>query len=315
MDTVQNMRLFVHVAEEGSFTNGALRMNTSAPRASHAISELEAHLRTRLLNRTTRHVAVTDAGERYLRRCKQILQDIDDAELEAADAQGRPYGRLRIHGMASFGQHYLVPALASYHKLYPSVSVELTLSQRIPDLLEDGYDLTLQFATSALPDSSLVSQRLGEVYSVLCASPGYLRTHGTPHTVAELAERTCLQFDTAFFPDDQWQLYGPNGEEPFKLRPGPLQINVADALAVAVREDMGIAGLPLPTALPLLQSGALVRVLPEYRLHRLNAYALYSSRQYLDAKIKTFVDFLRQVIPIALAADDATVHSLAARTR
>jgi DNA-binding transcriptional LysR family regulator len=310
MDTIQNMRFFVKVAEEGSFTGGALRLNTSAAKASRSISELETHLRTRLLNRTTRHVALTEAGERYLRRCEQILRYVEEAELEAADAQGRPYGRLRVHGMASFGQYYLVPALANYHKLYPSVLVDLTLSQRVPDLLEDGYDLALQFAVTELPDSSLVSQRLGEVHSVLCASPAYLRARGMPRQPAELNDHTCLQLTTAFFSGDEWRLHGPNGEERFKLRPTPLQINVADALAVAAREGMGIAGLPLPTALPSLQSGALVRVLPEYRLHRLNAYALYSSRQYLDAKIKTFVDFLRETIPSALAADEATMESL-----
>jgi DNA-binding transcriptional LysR family regulator len=179
MDTLQNMRVFVRVVEEGSFTAAAQHLNTTTAYASRAISDLEAHLHTRLLNRTTRGIALTEAGERYLQRCEQILAYVEEAEAEASDAHARPSGKLKVHAMTSFGQHYVVPAVSDYHERYPEVHVELTLAQRIPDLLDEGYDVSLVLAES-LPDSGLVSQRLGSGFSITCAAPAYLERHGVP---------------------------------------------------------------------------------------------------------------------------------------
>lgn len=307
MDTLQMMRIFVRVAEEGSFTSAAQRIGITTAYASRSVAQLETHLRTRLLNRSTRRIALTQAGERYLARCEQILGCIDEAEAEAADAQVLPSGRLRVHSTTSFGQAYLVPAVVRYRTRYPSVGVELTLSQHVPDLIDERYDVSLQLSTSDLPDSGLVSQRLGTVHSVLCAAPSYLKEHGTPNTVEELAAHACLQIVTPIFPRDRWHLDGPNGRETFELPPADFQVNVADALSAALRAGLGIGSLPMSTAVPALSSGALVRVLPEYRLQRLNVYTLYPSRQYLDAKIRTFVDFLRECVPEMLAADEAAL--------
>ncbi len=169
MDTLQNMRVFVRVVDAGSFTAAAQQMNSTTAYASRAVSDLEAHLRTRLLNRTTRRIALTEAGERYLQRCEQILAYVDQAEAEAGDAHARPSGKLKVHCFTSLGQHYLVPAIARYRERYPDVHVELTLAQRMPDLLDEGYDVAIVVGRD-LPDSGLVSQRLGESHSVVCAS-------------------------------------------------------------------------------------------------------------------------------------------------
>ena len=155
MDTLQNMRVFVRVVEAGSFTGAAQHLNTTTAYASRAVSDLEAHLRTRLLNRTTRRIALTEAGERYLQRCEQILAYVDQAEAEAGDAHARPSGKLKVHAMTSFGQHYVVPAVGRYQQQYPDVHVELTLAQRMPDLLDEGYDVSVVLA-SDLPVSGLV---------------------------------------------------------------------------------------------------------------------------------------------------------------
>ena len=136
MDTLQNMRVFVRVVEAGSFTAAAQSLNSTTGAMSRAVSELEAHLRTRLMNRSTRRLALTTAGERYLARCRQILADVDTAEEEASCAHERPTGALRMHSYASIGQHYVLPAISRYRALYPEVTVELTLSQRMPDLFE-----------------------------------------------------------------------------------------------------------------------------------------------------------------------------------
>lgn len=304
------MKVFVRVAEEGSFTGAAERLNATTSYISRTIGGLESHLRTRLFNRTTRRIALTEAGERYLRRCEQILADIGEAEAEAAEAQSRPSGRLRVHCPTSFGQTYVVPAVVRFRQRYPSVSVDLTLSQHVPDLLDEGYDVSLQMSATALPDSGLISQRLGTVHSVLCASPAYLERHGTPRSVAELGGHACVPIVTSLFPRDLWRFDGPDGEVLFHLPPTHFQVNGADALAVALREDAGIGALPMPTALPALRSGELVRVLPGHALQALTVHVLYASRQYLDAKIKTFVESLQAMIPQTLAADKAMLELL-----
>ena len=310
MDTLQNMRVFVRVVEAGSFTGAAQHLNTTTAYASRAVSDLEAHLRTRLLNRTTRRIALTEAGERYLQRCEQILAYVDQAEAEASDAHARPSGKLKVHAMTSFGQHYVVPAVGRYQERYPDVHIELTLAQRMPDLLDEGFDVSLTLATG-LPDSGLVSQRLGSAFSIACASPAYLERHGVPQTPADLVRHTCLQMVTPVFPTDKWTFDGPNGEETIALGPTTFQVNVAEAMAVAVSSGMGVGLIPIYSAISGLRSGELVWLLPEYTSQEMNLYALYPSRQYLDAKIRTWVEFLRDSLPATLAADQEELREFA----
>ena len=310
MDTLQNMRVFVRVVEAGSFTGAAQHLNTTTAYASRAVSDLEAHLRTRLLNRTTRRIALTEAGERYLQRCEQILAYVDQAEAEAGDAHARPSGKLKVHAMTSFGQHYVVPAVGRYQQQYPDVHVELTLAQRMPDLLDEGYDVALVLATD-LPDSGFVSQRLASAFSIACASPAYLEQHGVPQKPSDLVGHTCMQMVTPVSPSAQWRFSGPDGEELIELGAPTFQVNVAEALAVAVREGMGIGLLPIYSAISGLRSGELVWLLPGYKSQEMNVYAMYPSRQYLDAKIRTWVELLREQIPATLAADQTELRKFA----
>ncbi|CAB3642120.1 LysR family transcriptional regulator [Paraburkholderia rhynchosiae] len=310
MDTLQNMRVFVRVVEAGSFTGAAQHLNTTTAYASRAVSDLETHLRTRLLNRTTRRIALTEAGERYLQRCEQILAYVDQAEAEASDAHARPSGKLKVHAMTSFGQHYVVPAVGRYQERYPEVHVELTLAQRMPDLLDEGFDVSLTLATS-LPDSGLVSQRLGSAFSIACASPAYLEKHGVPQTPADLAHHICLQMVTPVFPPDKWAFDGPNGEETITLGTATFQVNVAEAMAVAVTSGMGVGLIPIYSAISGLRSGELVWLLPAYTSQEMNLYALYPSRQYLDAKIRTWIEHLREELPSTLAVDQEELRQFA----
>jgi DNA-binding transcriptional LysR family regulator len=310
MDTLQNMRVFVRVVESGSFTAAAQHLNTTTAYASRAVSDLEAHLHTRLLNRTTRRIALTEAGERYLQRCQQILAYVEEAEAEAGDAHARPSGKLRLHAMASLGMHYIVPAVGRYQRRYPDVSVEMTLAQRTPDLLDEGFDVSVVVGYE-LPDSGLISQRLGTVFSIACASPAYLERRGVPRTPSELAEHACLRIVTPASVFDKWNFDGPNGTETFTVSAPAFQVNGADSMAIAVREGMGIAVLPTYAAMRWLGSGELVWILPEYTAMQLNVYALYPSRQYLDAKIRTWVDFLHDELPTTLAAEQAALRKFA----
>lgn len=310
MDTLQNMRAFVRVVESGSFTAAAQHLNTTTAYASRAVSDLEAHLHTRLLNRTTRRIALTEAGERYLQRCQQILAYVEEAEAEASDAHARPSGKLRLHVMASLGTHYIVPAVGRYRQRYPDVSVEMTLAQRIPDLLDEGFDVSVVVGYD-LPDSGLISQRLGSVFSIACAAPSYLERRGVPRTPADLADHDCLRIVTPASAFDKWNFDGPNGTETFNVPAPMFQVNGADSMAMAVREGMGIAVLPTYSAMRWLRTGELVWILPEYTSMPLNVYALYPSRQYLDAKIRTWVDFLHDELPATLEAEQAALKEFA----
>ncbi|MDR5735272.1 LysR family transcriptional regulator [Caballeronia sp. LZ025] len=303
MDTLQNMRVFARVIEAGSFTAAAQSMNSTTGAMSRAVSELEAHLRTRLMNRSTRRLALTSAGERYLKRVLQILADIDGAEEEASDAHEHPSGTLRMFSFASVGQHYILPAIARYRALYPDVKVELTLSQRMPDLFEGSSDVAVVSA-GTLSDSEVISHRLGSTFSILCASPAYIDARGTPAQPADLSSHDCLTLQTPAFPAREWTLEGPQGRETLHIS-GTVQVNIAESLVVAIREGMGIGILPLYAAIDGLRDGSLVRVLPDHTLQHTNLFALYASRKFVDAKTRTWVEFLRAHLPDVIARDEA----------
>jgi DNA-binding transcriptional LysR family regulator len=312
MDKLGSMKMFVRVAQAGGFAKAAARASMSTAAVSRAIMELESTLQTRLFNRTTRQISLTDAGRRYLSHCERILNQVELADAEAMGASAQPAGRLRIHATASFGQHYLTPLLAQYVAQYEDVSIDLVLSQRTPDLLEEKFDVAMVVAQN-LKDSSLVSQRVGYTRSVLCASPGYLARRGTPRTLADLEQHTCLQLSLQDMPAAQW-LFEEADEEPFRSpKPAPFTVNMAEALAQAVQAGMGIGMLPVPTALQGIREGGLIQVLPNVRAVPYNVYALYASRQYLDAKIKTLVEFLRESVPQKIAEHEQALDAARAR--
>ncbi|MDR5826203.1 LysR family transcriptional regulator [Caballeronia sp. LZ043] len=308
MDTLQSMRIFVRIVEAGTFTAAARSLMTSPGVLSRAMSDLEGHLRTRLLNRTTRRLVLTTAGEQYLKRCWQILADINDAEEEASGAREHPAGVLRMHSFASIGQQYVLPAISKYRALYPDVTVELVLSQRKTELFDGNSDVSI-VTGAALPDSELVSHKLGATCSILCASPGYIQTHGAPRLPSDLANHDCLILTTPTAPTHEWVLEGPDGNVEMRVN-GPVQVNIAESLAVAIREGSGIGMLPVYAAVEGLRNGSLVRVLPQYILHKSNVYALYPSRRYVDAKTKTWVDFFRAHLPSFIARDMALLETL-----
>ncbi|WP_311881137.1 MULTISPECIES: LysR family transcriptional regulator [unclassified Pseudomonas] len=303
MDVFQSMRFFVAVVQSGSFTAAAELLDTTTTNVSKAVSALEARLHTRLINRTTRRLALTEAGLRYLQRCERILDDVREADEEAGTAQTLPVGRLKIHAMSAIGNHYVIDAIARYREIHPTVMFDLTLTNRVPDLLEEGYDMSIVLARE-LPDSGFVAQRLGITYSILCASPAYLEKRGTPHSPAALNEHECLRIVNTVMPVEHWTFEGPQGLETITIPVSPFHINTADGMTIAIRKGMGIGIQPIASAVDGLRAGTLVRVLPEYRLEELNLFAIYPSRKFVDAKTKTWVDFLKQSIPELLASDE-----------
>ncbi|MGE8063666.1 LysR family transcriptional regulator [Pseudomonas sp. NPDC089569] len=308
MDVFQTMRFFTAVAQSGSFTAAAGLLETTTTNVSKAISSLETRLQTRLINRTTRRLALTEAGVRYLQRCEKILQEVREAEQEAGTAQITPVGRLKIHAMSAIGNHYVIDAIAKYRETHPSVMFDLTLTNRLPDLLEEGFDMSIVLARD-LPDSGFVAQRLGITYSILCASPTYLQRRGTPDTPGDLSTHDCLRLVNTVMPVESWVFEGPQGMETVNTPVSPFHVNTADAMTVAITQGMGIGIQPIASAVAGLKAGTLVRVLPQYHFEELNLFAIYPSRKFVDAKIKTWVEFLKDCIPGLLASDEKMAGS------
>ncbi|MBP3862995.1 MAG: LysR family transcriptional regulator, partial [Pseudomonas sp.] len=304
MDIFQAMRVFVRVVETGSFTAAAQALGYSTAQTSRLLSELESSLQARLLQRSTRRLALTEVGARYLERCRLILGEIEDANAEAAGAHLIPRGHLRVQSTTGLGIQLLAPLVARYTELYPQVHVDLTLSQRQPDLLEEGHDLVITLSAH-LPDSELIGQPLGSIFSVISAAPSYLEGRNIPKVPEDLHQHRCLHLVDPLF-TDSWTFRDDEGEQ--VIRPGNVfQVNVAEAMANAAEAGLGICLLPDYVAVGSYQRGSLVRLLPHYRLHEKNIYALYPSRRFLDAKVKTWVEFLKEEIPKVLERHQAIV--------
>ncbi|RQT14294.1 LysR family transcriptional regulator [Burkholderia contaminans] len=312
MDMLENMRTFVRVVQAGSFTAVARQGDMATAQVSRAVASLEDYAQIRLLNRTTRKIALTDSGRRYFERLLAILGDVDQANAEARNALVRPYGRLRVHTMPGLGQSHVTASAVAYQAIFPEVSVEMTYSQRLPNLVEERYDVSVVTASS-LPDSGYIAHSCGRSYSVLVASPAYLARHGAPRNPAELAGHTCLRLDTPADANGEWQLHGGDGGvATHAVLAAPFHANAPEALSIALRAGLGIGSLAIYSVIDDLRNGRLVRVLPDYRLTMLDVYAMFASRRFVDAKIRTFLDHLRATLSPALAADEHTLESITA---
>lgn len=288
MDTINGMRTFAAVAAEESFTSAAERLEISPQLASKYVRQLEERLGVRLLNRSTRRLSLTEAGQAYYDRVRQILLDIDDMEGAVGDLSARARGTLRINAPMSFGQLHLAQAICEYRDTQPEVEVDLTLNDRIADVVSEGFDLAIRIGR--LEESSLVARRLASARVVACGSPAYFQSRGIPETPEQLADHECLRY--AYFSGfDRWR-FERNGKAHTVRIQGPYSANNGDVLRIAALAGEGIVLQPTFIVGEDIQSGRLQTVLDEYCPPVLNIYAVYAHRQYLSAKVRTFVDFL-----------------------
>ncbi|WP_144109770.1 LysR family transcriptional regulator [Paraburkholderia sp. BCC1886] len=301
MDKVYNMSVFVRVVEMGSFTAVANHLDTTVGNVSRAISMLEEGLDTRLLQRSTRRLVVTDAGRRFYDRSVAILADIDHAEAEARDALLEPRGTLRVHAVPGLGRDLVTQTVLAYRQKYANVSVDMLLSQRMPNLLEEQLDLAIVIART-LPDSAYVSQRIGSSHCVLVASPAYLAQHPAPTKADDLGDHQCVLLSTVDYAPDEWHLEHPGGTDIHRPSGAHFSVNDMEAMAVALRAGAGIGLLAGYCAIDDLRKGTLVRVLPRHFTGARNVYAVYSSRQFVDAKIARFVETLKACVGDQLLA-------------
>jgi DNA-binding transcriptional LysR family regulator len=295
------MRAFLRVIDSGSFTAAAEQMDLTTAQISRLVTELESRLGAKLLQRSTRQRVLTDVGADYAERCREVIAMVDEAEAHASGTNMSPQGRLRVQCMVNFGQHYVAPLMADFCASYPQLSVEYSTSQYVPDLLARGVDVSLYLAES-LADSGIVARRLGTTFSILCASPDYIKRHGEPQTPDDLNRHTALRLvNPSIRPE--WNLTNGNGTTE-QLNPrGKLIADTPDMVLDVTLRGAGITLLPLFTVIDAVRAGRLKRVLPTWRSPDIGIYALLPSRHYLNAKTRAWLECVEQRITPLLKAD------------
>ncbi|MEB0010689.1 LysR family transcriptional regulator [Glaciimonas sp. Gout2] len=288
MNLFESMKVFVKVADCGSLSAAARALDISNPSVTRHIADLEAYLHARLLNRTTRRISLTDTGTAYLERSRQLLFDLDEAETEASNSAANPSGILRINVPVSFSVNHLGRVLPLYAERYPNVVLDVSLSDRIVDLVDEGYDLAIRIGK--LQGQSLVVRKIAPARVLLCAGPGYLAKNGTPQHPIDLENHVCLNYAYST-PRDEWRFLRDGKTIAVHVK-GRLNTNNGDLLREAAIAGMGIIRQPSFIVGDDVRAGRLVMLLPEYHSETLSIYAAYPSRRHLSAKVRTFVDFL-----------------------
>ncbi|KAF0814064.1 HTH-type transcriptional regulator DmlR [Andreprevotia sp. IGB-42] len=289
MDRLAAMQVFNKVVEAGSFVRAAALLGISTTAASRLVADLESHLGARLLQRTTRRLSLTEAGRAYHERAMQILADIAEAEAALDDETAQPGGLLRVNAPVSFGVRHLATLLPRYQAAHPAVKLELTLSDRTVDLVEEGYDLALRISGQLA--GNLITRRLAPIRIAACAAPAYLARHGAPQTPQELLQHNCLIY-TYGAGGDEWRFTQGGTVHTIKVQ-GTLRANNGDLLVAAARAGAGLINEPTFLVGDDLQAGTLECVLPGFASPELALYAVYPSRRHLSAKVRSFIDFLR----------------------
>lgn len=289
MDRLYQMRLYTRVVETGSFSAVARELGTIQPTVSKQLTALEDGLGVRLLNRTTRQLSPTEAGRKYYERCKRILDEISDLEGSLSDLQTRPTGLLRVHAAVAFGQLVMLPLIFRFRRLYPGLAIDLMLSDRYVDLIQEGVDVTIRFGQ--LSDSQLVARRVGGAHRVCVASPAYLRARGTPRSPGELFSHNCITYNYLF--SNEWDFETTQGPTTVRVG-GDFRANSALTIRAAALEGIGIAHMPTMFVQEDIDKGKLVRVLEEFGPPPVDVHAIYPSARFLSGKVRLFLDFITE---------------------
>jgi DNA-binding transcriptional LysR family regulator len=290
MDRLRAMEIFVQAVDAGSFSAASRNLNTSVASVTRYVAHLEERLGIRLIQRSSRKLSLTEGGSAYYTPCRQILDDLADADSEVGATAVQPTGVIKLSVPVSFGIHHLAPRWPDFLARYPDISLELSVTDRLVDLLEDGFDAAIR--VGRLIDSSLVARKLAPARMVVCAAPAYLARHGTPDTVASLAEHRCLS-NSYMTPGDDWTLC--RQDEACKVRvAGRVHANNGDTLRAAALAGQGIIAQPSFLVGPDLAAGRLVELLPGWEMQELGIYAIYPSRRHMSAKLRVLLDYLAQ---------------------
>jgi DNA-binding transcriptional LysR family regulator len=290
MDRLDAMEMFVRIVETGSFSAVAREMSTTQPTISKQITALERRLKTRLLNRSTRRLSLTESGQAYYERCKRIVDDVREAESTLGRLQGPISGNLHIDTSIALGQMFVTPLVLEFQRRYPELTVELTLNDRFIDMVGEGVDVAIRIGR--LTDSNLVARRIGATRRATVATPAYLAAHGTPRRPEDLVHHNCLLY-SYLSTGNEWLFQGPEGEIRVRVS-GDFKSNNGHALREALLAGRGIAVTPDWLAHDGLRSGAVVAILPEFAPTPMDINAVFPSNRMLSAKVRAFVDFLQE---------------------
>ena len=290
IDIVAGMRVFTAVVDAGSFAGAADKLDLSRGMATRYVAQLEAHLGVRLLNRTTRKLSLTEAGGDYYQRSVQVLAMVEEAETSVSQEASVPRGTLRVNTSVAFGARHMGPAITDYLRRYPGVKVDLTLNDRVVDLVEEGFDLAIRVAANI--DPGLVARRLTRARMAACASPDYLKRRGAPKSPDQLAGHNCITYAYSSV-QGGWR-FRRNGAERTVPVSGNLHGNNGDILMNAAIEGLGVILLPTFLVHEALRSRRLVRILPGWQADELGVFAVYPHRKFLPPKVRSFIDFLAE---------------------
>jgi DNA-binding transcriptional LysR family regulator len=294
MDRLMSMRVFAKVVEQASFARAAAALQMSATVVTRNVADLESHLGTRLLNRSTRRLSLTETGQQYLERVRQILADIDEADALASSSSRTPSGTLRIYSHPGFGRLQLAPMLPRYAQAMPDVALDVTLADHAHDLVEQGFDIGFFIGLQKF-EASMIARQLAMSSLVLCAAPDYLARRGTPAQPADISGHDCLNFAFEQL-RGHWSLQWKN-----ELVDVPIASRlVSNSGAVLRQAALAGMGIMLYTSYALegdLESGRLVRLLQGHQLGKLSVMMVYPSRRLLSATVRSFVDFMSEQFP------------------
>ncbi len=283
------MTFFSTLMACGSFSGAAIELGITTPAVSKRLTNLEARLGVRLLNRTSRRISLTPEGELYLARARLILVEIDDLERLLTQSTDAPKGLLRVNATLGFGRNHIAPLISKYAKQYPGVQVQLQLTVNPPPITDDSFDLCIRFGEP--PDSRLIARKLASNRRLICAAPQYLKSHGTPKVPNDLARHSCIlirQGDEAY---GTWHLASGNKRETVKVR-GNLSTNDGEIAVNWALAGHGVLKRAEWDIEKYLQSGRLVQLLGDWNTSSADIYAVYPQALHLSARIRTFVDFL-----------------------
>ncbi|WP_342379944.1 LysR family transcriptional regulator [Myxococcus stipitatus] len=287
---LDEMLAFMAVVEAGSFVGGGRALGLTRSAAGKALARLEARLGVRLLHRTTRQVSLTDDGRVFHEHCLQVRAALDDAEASVGQRPGTPRGVLRLTVPDAFGRLLVLPLVDEYLRAWPEVQVEVSITDRVVDIIEEGYDLAVRINVSS-PDIRLVSRLVGQDEAVVCAAPSYLRAHGAPSSLAELTEHECLHFCSRT-QRQRWRLREKGGAWVRVEGRSRLRLDSGEAIRNAAVAGLGIAYLPRFLVDEDLESGRLEALLPSCDTDPVPISALYPSKRFLPAKVRRFIDLM-----------------------
>ena len=286
------MTIFIAIIDTGSFVAAAEKLDMSKQAISRYISALEQRLQVRLLHRTTRKLSLTDEGQNFYLQAKAVLASLDEAEASLNPQQGDPVGRIKINAPLSFGILHLAPLWQQFSTRYPKIELDITLADRLVDLVEEGYDLAIRIAQ--LPNSTLISRKLASTRVILSASPAYLKTHGLPKHPDDLRTHQIISYSLRES-RDEWHFMHQQTEITVHVKPY-IHVNNGDSCRIITLQDGGISLQPDFIIGEDLKNGDLIELLPEYTTPILGIYAVYPTRKLLPLRIRCLIDFLVEAL-------------------